>query len=403
MKNVMFSIILILVKLLVLEGLAGLGILYLRHKKNIEYRPVIKDRFSEEQRKMVRKILDGEAKYIAHSPKLGWTIAPNGARDEYRANSQGLRADHDYSLTPGDKIRIATFGDSFVHCDEVPNDQTWQEHLNRLDSRLETMNFGVGGYGMDQAYLRYLQDGKQFHPDIVLIGFMTENPTRNMTIFRPFYLPHSMLPLSKPRFTLKDGQLVLIENPLDDLSDYQRLLDEERTVRLELSHDDYFFYYRYGQHPLDFFLTVRLFKILKSMYMKPQNEIFDGYLYSAKSDIFKVSMAIIEDFAATVRKEGAIPIVVFLPNSGDFWRLKEHSVKNYRPFMEIMDEKGIPYFDFTTEFLDEILKDEDPATFYSPQYHFSGKGNAYVARHIYRRLKEGGYLDEARRRRPGSR
>lgn len=393
-KNVLFSIILLLVKLLLLEGLAGLGILYLRHKKNVEYRPVIKDRLSEDQRSMVQKLLDGEEKYITHSPRLGWTIMPNGTTDDYQANSQGIRADKDYGSKPEKKIRIATFGDSFVHCDEVTNDQTWQEHLNNLDDQLETINFGVGGYGMDQAYLRYLEDGQKFAPDIVLIGFMTENPTRNMSIFRPFYLPHSMLPLSKPRFTAKNGKVELIENPLDELSDYQRLLDEERQVRLELSHMDYFYYYRYGDHPLDFFLTVRLFKILKGMYLKPQNKIFNGYEYSTQSKVYQVSIGIVEKFAKSARDAGSIPIVVFLPNSGDFWRLKEKGVKNYRPFMEHMDKVGIPYFDFTQELLDDILNDDKPSTFYSPRYHFSGKGNKYTAKYIYQHLVDNGYLDQ---------
>ncbi|MBZ0166773.1 MAG: SGNH/GDSL hydrolase family protein [Candidatus Omnitrophica bacterium] len=401
-KKILFSFILILVKLLLLEALAGGAILYLRHRKNIEYRPVIKDRLNDDQRGMVRMLLDGEALYITHSPRLGWSIKPNGARGDYRANSQGLRADYDFSLTPTEKVRIGTFGDSFVHCDEVTNDQTWQEHLNRLDPQVETMNFGVGGYGMDQAYLRYLQDGRKFKPDIVLIGFMTENPTRNMSIFRPFYLPHSMLPLSKPRFHSVGNDIELIENPLDTLSDYQRLLDNEKDVRLELSHLDYFYFYRYGEHPLDFFLTVRLLKMLKGMYLRPQQKIFNRYEYNTQSEIFIVSMRIIEKFVASVREDGAIPIVVFLPNSGDFWRLKEKDSKNYRPFMEIMDKKGIPYFDFTAELLEDILNDEDPATFYSPRYHFSGKGNDYMARYIYRYLKNGDYLEQALQRRTKS-
>ncbi|MCA9393917.1 MAG: SGNH/GDSL hydrolase family protein [Candidatus Omnitrophica bacterium] len=400
-KSFLFTAILILLNLVVLEGLAGLGLLYLHHRKNIEYRPAMKDRLSDGQRAMIRKILDGKAEYISHSPELGWSILPNGEHDIYRANAQGLRADSDYTLTPGSKLRIAAFGDSFVHCDEVSNDQTWTKHLTRLDPGLETLNFGVGGYGLDQAYLRYLHDGRRFRPDIVLIGFMTENPTRNMSIFRPFYLPHSMMPLSKPRFRLDGEKLTLIANPLDELADYERLLRDEKNVRQELSHLDFFYFYRYSEDPLDFFLTARLFKVLKKIYLKPRDKIFNGYEYNPRSEVFRVSMAIVEEFAAEVRKEGAIPIVVFLPNSGDFWRLKDHNVKNYRPFMEIMDEKGISYFDFTAELLDEILKDEDPATFYSPQYHFSGKGNEYVARHIYRRLKEGGFLDEARHRRPG--
>lgn len=402
-KKFMFSVILILVKLLILEGLSGLAILYLHHKKNIEYRPVIKTNLSDAQRAKVRMIIEGETKYIAHSPKLGWSIKPGGGKDLYQANSQGLRADRDYSLTPGSQIRVAAFGDSFVHCDEVANNETWPEYLDNLDPAIESLNFGVSGYGLDQAYLRYLQDGRPFKPDIVLIGFMTENPTRNMSIFRPFYLPQTMLPLAKPRFRLEGDKLVLVENPLDDVSDYENLLENESEVRRSMSRLDCFYLYQYGEHPLDFFLTVRLFKILKSIYLKPRNRIFNDYEYNPDSEIFVVSMGIIEKFAESVRQDGAIPIVVFLPNSGDFWRLSEHDSKNYQPFMDVMDKKGIPYFDFTAELLEEMFEDEDLSTFYSPQFHFSGKGNRFVAKHIYQRLKDGGYLEEARRRRPAPR
>ena len=39
--------------------------------------------------------------------------------------------------------------------------------------------FGVPGYGLDQAFLRYLEEGRRFGFDVVLIGFMTENIFRH--------------------------------------------------------------------------------------------------------------------------------------------------------------------------------------------------------------------------------
>ena len=54
--------------------------------------------------------------------ELGWTVKPSGHSEEYRANSEGIRSDVSYSDAPAPGVlRIATFGDSFTHGDEVAN------------------------------------------------------------------------------------------------------------------------------------------------------------------------------------------------------------------------------------------------------------------------------------------
>lgn len=394
MKKIIFTIISILLVILIVEGISAIGIIYLRKTKDQEYRPAIKNRLSILQKENVHKILNHEEKYVTHSPVLGWTIKPKGSADQYRANAQGIRADREYTPYPDNKIRIATFGDSFVHCDEVNNNETWQEHLNNIDSRLETINFGVGGYGTDQSFLRYLEDGRKLHPDIVIIGFMTENPTRNLNTFRPFYHPETGLPLSKPRFELDEHGLRLIKNPLSSLRDYERLLNDEKSVLLELSKNDFFYNYRYAEHPLDFFLSVRLFKILRLIYLKPKEKIFNKMVYNTDSKVYKITAAVLEKFYNTALENGSVPIIVFIPNSGDFWRLNEHKTKNYQPFMDMMNSKGIKYLDFTEEFMNEILIDEKPETFFAPDYHFSSRGNQYIAKYIYQYLKKNNYLDK---------
>ncbi|MGE0268696.1 MAG: hypothetical protein AB7S78_09625 [Candidatus Omnitrophota bacterium] len=393
-KKSVFTILLLLLILLLVEGISAVGIVYLRKKKNQEYRPAIKNKLTSLQKENLLKLINHEEKYVTHSPILGWTIKPNGTADLYQANSQGIRADSDYSAYPAsDKIRIATFGDSFVHCDEVKNEETWQVHLDSFDRHLETINFGVGGYGTDQAYLRYLEDGRKFHPDIVLIGFMTENPIRNLNTFRPFYLAATGMPLSKPRFQLAGDHIRLINNPLNSLNEYQKLLNNESKVLLELSKNDYFYNYHYAEHPMDFFLAVRLTKILRYIYLKPKEKIFNKLEYNTNSEVYTVTAAIVEEFYNSVKNDGATPVLVFIPNSGDFGRLKDHQAKNYKPFMDRMDRKGIKYIDFTADLLNDILTDEHPESFFAPDYHFSSKGNKYVAKYIYQYLKENHYLD----------
>ena len=55
--------------------------------------------------------------------------------------------------------RINTYGDSFTQCQQVSDGETWQEYLAaHLGEPIR--NFGVGGYGVYQAYLRLLREEK---------------------------------------------------------------------------------------------------------------------------------------------------------------------------------------------------------------------------------------------------
>ena len=55
--------------------------------------------------------------------------------------------------------RINTYGDSFTQCQQVSDGETWQEYLAaHLGEPIR--NYGVGGYGVYQAYLRLLREEK---------------------------------------------------------------------------------------------------------------------------------------------------------------------------------------------------------------------------------------------------
>ena len=179
MRIYTYWIILIIVTYVIVESVSYGGLYILSRTRDVNYEPV--DVISKEQRKILREHLKGKFNYTVYNSKLGWTIKKNGTSKLYQANSSGVRSSKDYELDPPNNIlRIATFGDSFTHCDNVGNDETWQAILESFDTDLEVMNFGVGGYGLDQSYLRYLDDGQQYKPHIVFIGFMVTNIFRNV-------------------------------------------------------------------------------------------------------------------------------------------------------------------------------------------------------------------------------
>ena len=81
------------------------------------------------------------------------------------------------------------------------------------------LNFGVGGFGFDQAYLHYRRDGLQYDTSVVVQGLQWENIGRNVTIFRIVAVPGTVIPFSKPRYVLRNGTMALINQPTGPAED----------------------------------------------------------------------------------------------------------------------------------------------------------------------------------------
>ena len=89
-------------------------------------------------------------------PVLGWRYRAGYASDDDHLNAQGLRSRHEYAAAPpAGTLRVAAFGDSFVYGNEVTDDDAWTAVLEGGSGGIEVLNYGVGGYGLDQAFLRF--------------------------------------------------------------------------------------------------------------------------------------------------------------------------------------------------------------------------------------------------------
>jgi hypothetical protein len=83
---------------------------------------------------------------------------------------EGIDLSHTISTTQADgartmfmykdkPCRINTYGNSFTQCQQVSDGETWQEYLAAHLGE-PVRNYGVGGYGVYQAYLRLLREEK---------------------------------------------------------------------------------------------------------------------------------------------------------------------------------------------------------------------------------------------------
>ncbi|MEA1926947.1 MAG: SGNH/GDSL hydrolase family protein, partial [Candidatus Auribacterota bacterium] len=179
------------------------GQVYLKNKPLLPYRfPA-----AMVKKKLEHYFQNQNQAYVIDDDYLGWTIAPDHASSNglYFSNSRGIRsAPYEYTLKPDPKVlRIALFGDSFTHGDELRFFQTWgyflEKNLIEAGVSAEVINFGVGGYGIGQSYLRWNHLGKSFQPDIAIFGFQAENMQRTVNIIRSLYSRNTWLVFSKPR------------------------------------------------------------------------------------------------------------------------------------------------------------------------------------------------------------
>jgi hypothetical protein len=140
-----------------------------------------------------------EVSHCEYDPELGWRHVANkhvpdlyGAGVGLRTNGQHLRgaSDHAYAAADG-KYRILCLGDSFTMGYGVADDDTYPAQLAQQHARLDTINMGLGGYGIDQCYLWYQRDGTKFTADVllftVIVGdFFRMNPDGNVaTVPKP--------------------------------------------------------------------------------------------------------------------------------------------------------------------------------------------------------------------------
>jgi len=131
----------------------------------------------------ITKQTDG---YGVYDAEVGWAYKSWGsAAPLYYANREGIRCSKDDyeraadpTLRDTTKYAIACIGDSFTHGDEVLFEQTWPYFLGQ-QTKLSVLNLGVGGYGIDQATLRYTKFAPQ--AKIVLLGLITGDFERAST------------------------------------------------------------------------------------------------------------------------------------------------------------------------------------------------------------------------------
>ena len=396
-RRAFFRILAGIIVVVAVEATARGARAWIRARGGLITEPAYSGRLSDAQRTIIRtQILGDQMAYTDYSPSLGWTIRPHGTSTLYHANSRGIRATREFESYPGaGVVRIAAFGDSFTHGDDVADRDTWAARLESRLTRSEVLNFGVGGYGTDQALLRYEAEGSAFHPAIVLLGIRPENIYRLVSVFRPFYMPATGVPMTKPRFDLGPAGLRLIPNPIPSREGYRALLEAESSELDRIGRHDV--YYRRSFHAarVDASATIELLRLaVHSVSIRWRTEsVEQGGTFRPESEAFRILSAICARFKDQVREAGSIPIVVMLPDDDDVEAYLTDGVRRYDPLLSFLTAGSIEYLDAMDALAGYARAHEMSALFSG---HYTVLGNSLVADYVAGELESRGHVSRAR-------
>lgn len=317
--------------------------------------------------------------YIIPNNLLGWTIgnSSRSSNELYESNSIGIRNPKEFKINKNNNaIRIELFGDSFIHGDDVSFNETWGYYLEKslsesLNKTVEVMNFGVGGYGNDQAYLRWKLLGQNYDPNIIIIGFQAENCKRNLNIVRKFYLRETGILFSKPRFVLLDNSLNLVNYPTINYEEIPSFVKNFESTNLS----KYEYYYNNKDYSKKNILyKSKVISLLISIYydLIAQNKEIQFYKEGSSESI--LCYEIIKKFVKEASNNSTVYLIHLITET-DIQRQLNDQEFIYEPLLNKI-KKEFNIIDPSDSLIEEAKKTSLETLF---KGHYTAKGNKIVS------------------------
>lgn len=247
-------------------------------------------------------------------PLLGWV--GDFSRETYK---------HNQDIHLGKRRPLLLYGDSFSKC--VYGVECFQDILNndeKFSGQYYLLNYGVGGYGVDQIYLALTHSVGLYENPVVIVGLMTLDLDRSVLTVRGG---------QKPYFRLENKTLKLCGVPINPNQD-QFLSDNPPQIRSYL--------YR---------------KMLYSSYFPKQLRAFlrgdDKHIRKKKTINEKIILQMIQELNA---KNLEYFFVIFHPHFPGVSRLDEENDWREIFLKNLLHEYNIPYIWSKAIFQQDVKK-----------------------------------------------
>ena len=291
----------------------------------------------------------------------------------YCSSSEGIRSvapDVRYADRQPQR-RIAAVGDSFTFALDVPFEASWPNRLEQqLGSTVQVLNFGVAGYGVDQAYLRYLRDVRPWHPKVVVLGFINTDLFRGVEVYRFVSHPHPAFPWAKPRLIVDAAGTVRSLNV--PVPGPHEIFSVNAITDLPfLEYDRGFEPMEWRWRTYDHSYLVRF--VLSRLRGSPEERD------RTSREAIALNAAILTSFAKVAEGEGSTPLVVYFPSRGEF----PEPPRETAAVLTLLRERGIRYEDLTS-----CVGKLGGSELFTESGHYSAKGNERVSTCLYPVLRD---------------
>jgi hypothetical protein len=294
---------------------------------------------------------------MAYHPRLGWIPRPGRFASNWTANvdASGVRS-NGRSIWATSRPILAV-GDSFTFGDEVEDNETWAAHLEEVLNK-RVLNAGVSAYGIDQAVLRAELLLDEYHPDVVILSFISDDIHRTEFSYYPYGRGW------KPYFEFANGSLSLRNVPVPQKPDPRRF----QTLRRVLGYS---------------FVANAVFRRTAHGWWPNLSGI-----ERVHTDGEKVSVDLLARLDALTKNRGGQFIAIALATKGrvDGNSRLPNVIKRAR-------EKGIQVLDLSMETLN--LQPDRPSNMFRAGGHYSPPMNSWIADHIAAFLHERGIAKRA--------
>ena len=312
---------------------------------------------------------------------LGWQYYDEAFRDVKLA--RGVAGWDNYgknprpSSGPHDRPCVTTFGDSFTHGDEVGADEAWS-YLASERLGCEVVNHGIGGYGTDQALVRFSEVAPT--TPVVLLGVYQEMLRRNLSASWLFYGMQREATI-KPFFTLASGKLQQVEMPASR---------SVEAIKAYHSADRYYMPY-HMQAPYSLSLLRAIYYRRSTAALSKQRMLPPESVYGDTAAL-DLQTALTDRFRATLARQGQHFALIFFPTA-------DQAFAGDYPYESLLKSHA-------THHPEDCLIDPGPALheasvregrpLAAPAGHFDAIGNKVIAEVVSARLQACG-IDLTRR------
>ena len=249
---------------------------------------------------------------MREDPVLGFAPREQSAsaRGWWQTNSLGARRRADPGSSWHGK-RVLLFGDSYAQGHGLRQAETLGALLDSQRG-LEVLNFGVSGYGVGQAFLRYQGLPDDLAADTTMLLLVpSADLWREVNTLRSLAGWESYVVV--PRFSLEAGSLRRVESPYADLAEMLRENRHGLAPRLRdhlRAYDRLYTPWRHENHLVSRWSIIS--KLVQG-HFAPVLEFDAPALLAPGSEAMEVTMALVSAFRHAVEARGQAFVVAVLP------------------------------------------------------------------------------------------